>query len=55
MSRPNDSGRNWMHDARANGCTWREIGHALGASPDDAHVRFDPGTPIADRRWPYEH
>lgn len=32
-----------------------EIGHAVGTSPDDAQLRFDPETPIADSRWPLEH
>lgn len=42
-----------VHDARANGHTWSEIGHALGTSPDDAQLRFDPESPIADSRWPH--
>ncbi len=44
----------FVHDARANGHTWHEIAHALGTSPDDAQLRFDPETPIADNRWPYQ-
>jgi hypothetical protein len=43
-----------VHDARANGCTWHDIAHALGTSPDDAQLRFDPGTPLADSRWPHD-
>jgi hypothetical protein len=43
-----------VHDARAAGHTWHEIAHALGTSPDDAHLRFDPGTPLADSRWPHD-
>jgi hypothetical protein len=41
-------------DARANGHTGHEIAHALGTSPDDAQLRFDPDSPIADSRWPYD-
>jgi hypothetical protein len=44
-----------VHDARANGHTWHEIAHALGTSPDNAQLRFDPESPIADGRWPYPH
>lgn len=40
-----------VHNARANGRTWHEIAHALGTSPDDARLRFDPESPIADSRW----
>jgi hypothetical protein len=41
-------------DARANSHTWHEIAHAVGTSPDDAQLRFDPDSPIADSRWPYD-
>jgi hypothetical protein len=41
-------------DARANGHSWHEIAHALGTSPDDAQLRFDPDSPIADSRWPHD-
>lgn len=44
-----------VHDARANGHTWQQIAHALGTSPDDAQLRFDPDSPITDSRWPHEH
>jgi len=44
-----------VHDARANGHTWHEIAHALGTSPDDARLRFDPGSPIPDSRWPHDY
>ncbi|MFD8497686.1 hypothetical protein [Amycolatopsis sp. NPDC059657] len=43
-----------VHDARANGHTWHEIAHALGTSPDDTQLRYDPGSPIADSRWPHD-
>lgn len=42
-----------VHDARANGHTWHQIAHALGTSPDNAQLRFDPESPIADSRWPH--
>jgi len=44
-----------VHDARANNHTWAEIAHALATSPDEARLRFDPESPIADSRWPHEH
>ena len=44
-----------VHDARANGHTWQQIAHALGTSPDDAQLRYDPHSPVTDHRWPYEH
>ncbi|UUV36045.1 hypothetical protein NQK81_22270 [Amycolatopsis roodepoortensis] len=43
-----------VHDARAGGHTWQEIAHALATSPDDAQLRYDPGTPLADSRWPHD-
>jgi hypothetical protein len=44
-----------VHDARANGHDWSEIAEALGTSPDETRLRFDPDSPIADGRWPYDH
>lgn len=44
-----------VHDARANGHGWTEIARALGTNPYEAHLRFDPESPIADGRWPYDH
>jgi hypothetical protein len=43
-----------VHDARAIGHTWHTIAHALNTSPDDARLRFDPDSPIADSRWPHQ-
>ena len=43
-----------VHDARFNGHTWTEIAQALGTNPHEAHLRFDPESPIADGRWPYD-
>jgi hypothetical protein len=41
-------------NARLNGHTWAEIARALATSPDEARLRFDPGSPIADPRLPYQ-
>ena len=43
-----------VHDARTNGHGWTEIARALGTNPDEARLRFDPESPIADGRWPYD-
>lgn len=40
-------------NARHNGTGWEQIGHLLGTSADEARIRFDPDSPIADGRWPY--
>jgi hypothetical protein len=40
--------------ARLNGHTWDQIARALATSPHDARLRFDPQSPIADPRWPYD-
>ena len=41
--------------ARLNGHTWNEIAQALATSPDEARLRFDPQSPIADSRWPHDY
>jgi hypothetical protein len=43
-----------VHDARANGCSWEQIARALATSPAEARLRFDPQSPVADGRWPYD-
>jgi hypothetical protein len=40
-------------NARLNQHAWEQIAHALGTSPNEARLRFDPESPIADTRWPY--
>lgn len=35
-----------------HGAGWDDIGALLGTSPNEAWLRFDPDSPIADRRWP---
>ncbi|MBE1603539.1 hypothetical protein HEB94_000387 [Actinopolymorpha pittospori] len=27
---------------------------ALATSPDEARLRFDPDSPVADGRWPFD-
>ena len=39
--------------ARLNGHTLHDIAQALATSPDEARLRFDPDSPVADGRWPY--
>ena len=41
-------------NARLNGHSWKQIARAMATSPDEACLRFDPGSPIADPRWPYD-
>ncbi len=41
-------------DARAEGAGWDDIGLLLGTSAHEARLRFDPDSPIADRRWPFD-
>lgn len=43
-----------VHDARANDHSWTDIARALGTNPAEARLRFDPESPIADGRWPYD-
>lgn len=40
--------------ARANGASWDNIAELLGTSAHEAQLRFDPDSPIADRRWPFD-
>lgn len=39
--------------AHANGVSWHDISILIGTSPDQARLRFDPHSPIADGRWPW--
>lgn len=41
-------------NARLNGASWNDIAQLLGTSPDQARLRFDPDSPIADPRWPLD-
>jgi hypothetical protein len=40
--------------ARANGASWDDIAELLDTSAHEAHLRFDPDSPVADRRWPFD-
>lgn len=39
-------------NARLNGHFWDEIAHAIGTSSKEAHLRFDPESPVDDSRCP---
>ena len=39
-------------NARLNGHSWHQIARALATSPEEAQLRFDPQSPVADPRWP---
>jgi hypothetical protein len=39
--------------ARANGASWNDIAVLIGTSNNEARLRFDPNSPIADGRWPW--
>ena len=41
-------------NARLNRHTWDQIARALATSPSEARLRFDPESPVADPRWPYD-
>jgi hypothetical protein len=43
-----------VDSARINGHTWDQIARALATSPEQAHLRYDPQSPIADTRSPYD-
>jgi hypothetical protein len=40
--------------ARGNRISWDDIGQLLGTSAHEAQLRFDPDSPVADRRWPFD-
>ena len=42
-------------EARDHGHAWHDIARALAASPDQARLRYDPESPVADGRWPYDY
>ena len=41
-------------EAHAIGATWADIATALGTSPEQAELRYNPDSPVADNRWPYD-
>jgi DNA-directed RNA polymerase specialized sigma24 family protein len=40
--------------ARGEGCSWDDIAQLLGTSAHEARLRFDPDSPVADGRWPFD-
>ena len=42
-------------EARDNGATWHQIATALATSPEQAQLTYDPESPVADSRWPYDY
>ena len=43
-----------VYNAREDGHSWDDLAALLATSPDEARLRFDPDSPIADGRWPYD-
>jgi hypothetical protein len=41
-------------EARDHEHTWHDIARALATSPEQARLHYDPGSPVADGRWPYD-
>ena len=41
--------------ARDNDASWHDIATALATSPEQAELRYSPGSPVADSRWPYDY
>ncbi len=39
----------------AGGATWHDIATAPGTSPEQAELRYNPDSPVADSRWPYDY
>jgi hypothetical protein len=52
-----DQALRWLPEAvttaHLNGATWNDIATLIGTSTDEAQLRFDPNSPIADHRWPW--
>jgi len=42
-------------EARDHGATWHQIATALATSPEQAQLTYDPESPVADSRWPYDY
>ncbi|HYZ57415.1 MAG TPA: hypothetical protein VE733_28480 [Streptosporangiaceae bacterium] len=38
-----------------NSASWHDIATALATSPEQAELRYSPGSPVADSRWPYDY
>lgn len=41
-------------DARRKRASWADIATALGASPEQAELRYSPRSPVCDTREPYD-
>jgi len=41
-------------EARENGASWTDIATAAGTSPEQAELGYDPCSPVADTRRPYD-
>lgn len=41
-------------EARENGASWTGIATAAGTSPEQGELRYDPGSPVAGTRRPYD-
>jgi hypothetical protein len=41
--------------ARDYGASWHDIATALATSPEQAELRYSPGSPVADSRWPHDY
>ena len=41
-------------EARDHGASWHDIATTLATSPEQAELRYSPGSPIADSRWPHD-
>jgi hypothetical protein len=41
-------------EARLDGASWEEIARLVGCSPEQARLRFDPDSPVADERWVWD-
>ena len=42
-------------EAREEGASWHDIATALGTSPEQAELCYNPDSPLADSRWPYDY
>ena len=42
-------------EARDHGATWHHIATALATSPEQAELTYNPESPVADTRWPYDY
>jgi hypothetical protein len=43
-----------LHQFAERRGAWLGDDLTASTSPDEARLRFDPGSPVADGRWPYD-